>query len=427
MSVVYILIALLVLLLLITVHEFGHYVTGKLLGFKINEFSIGFGKALYKKTKRNGEVFSVRLVPLGGFCAFEGEDEENPSPKAFNNQKPWKRMIVLAGGVFFNFLFGVLSSVIYLLVSGFAVPEIAFFTPANQNAGFEVGDRIVAVDGVSIEAYRQMSSLTGKYALNEKFSVTVERKVGDEYEIVVIDDVQKYTGPAFYFASKLKIDQKIFKNVGGTATEISLEEFNEYLLSIEPVKNGDKYEDLNLNSETVKFYKSAEMTDENAYSTEELENLCGITFSTGGTSLGFVYRSVSKSYGFFEALFKAWPFSFYLGGTILSALGGIFTGATTLADMGGTFTAIAQMAEVTSWGFNQFLLLLPLLSINLALFNFLPIPALDGARALFVGIEAVRGKPINRKVEGWIHTIGLFVLFALVIFLDGYQLITRLL
>ena len=102
MTVVYILIALLVLLLLITVHEFGHYVTGKLLGFKINEFSIGFGKALYKKTKKNGEVFSVRLVPLGGFCAFEGEDEENPSPKAFNNQKPWKRMIVLAGGVFFN-------------------------------------------------------------------------------------------------------------------------------------------------------------------------------------------------------------------------------------------------------------------------------------------------------------------------------------
>ncbi|MBR2616794.1 MAG: site-2 protease family protein, partial [Clostridia bacterium] len=87
--------AILILLIMITVHEFGHYIVGKIFHFKINEFSIGFGPALFKKTKKSGEVFAIRLIPLGGFCAFEGEedDEENKSshPDAFNNKPPWQR------------------------------------------------------------------------------------------------------------------------------------------------------------------------------------------------------------------------------------------------------------------------------------------------------------------------------------------------
>ena len=117
MNFLYILLALVVLLVLITVHEFGHYVSGKILGFKINEFAIGFGPKLFRKVnKKTGEVFSIRLLPLGGFCAFEGEDEENPDENAFNNKPAWKRVIVLVAGVTFNFLFGVLTAAIYLMV-----------------------------------------------------------------------------------------------------------------------------------------------------------------------------------------------------------------------------------------------------------------------------------------------------------------------
>ena len=76
MSLIYILLALVVLLVMITVHEFGHYIAGKIFGFKINEFSIGFGPALYKRTRKDGEIFAIRALPLGGYCAFEGEDEE---------------------------------------------------------------------------------------------------------------------------------------------------------------------------------------------------------------------------------------------------------------------------------------------------------------------------------------------------------------
>ena len=100
----YVLLALIALMIMIIIHELGHYTAGKLLGFEIKEFGIGFGPAIYKHKFNNGEILSVRPIPLGGFCSFLGEDEDNINPKAFNNQKPWKRIIVLFSGVFFNFL-----------------------------------------------------------------------------------------------------------------------------------------------------------------------------------------------------------------------------------------------------------------------------------------------------------------------------------
>ena len=100
----YVLLAIVILLFMITIHELGHYTAGKILKFKINEFSVGFGKTLFSKTKKNGEVFSIRLIPLGGYCAFEGEDTANENSDSFNAQAPWKRLIVLFSGAFFNFL-----------------------------------------------------------------------------------------------------------------------------------------------------------------------------------------------------------------------------------------------------------------------------------------------------------------------------------
>ena len=105
-------------------------------------------------------------------------------------------------------------------------------------------------------------------------------------------------------------------------------------------------------------------------------------------------------------------------GLILSALAGLFTGAVSVSEAGGTITAISQIAEISEMGIAYFLLLLPMLSMNLALFNVLPVPSLDGARVVFVIIELIFRKPVPRKIEGWIHTVGLFVLLALVVFLD---------
>ena len=136
MTVLYVLLALVVLLVMITVHEFGHYIAGKIFGFKINEFSIGFGPAIYKRTRKDGEVFAIRTLPLGGYCAFEGEDEEGKDkPGSFNSMPAWKRLIVLLSGVTFNFLFGILTAAIYLFVTGYATPKISSVVDSNEITG----------------------------------------------------------------------------------------------------------------------------------------------------------------------------------------------------------------------------------------------------------------------------------------------------
>ncbi len=92
----YVLVALFCLMLMVVLHELGHYTFGKIFKFKINEFAIGFGPKIFSKTnKKTGEVFSIRPFPFGGFCAFGGEDEESKDPHDFNNRPIWQRIICL--------------------------------------------------------------------------------------------------------------------------------------------------------------------------------------------------------------------------------------------------------------------------------------------------------------------------------------------
>ena len=107
---------------------------------------------------------------------------------------------------------------------------------------------------------------------------------------------------------------------------------------------------------------------------------------------------------------------------MLVSLWWIITGQIGIADIGGPFTTISTIAEYSQQNIANLFVFLPFISANLAIFNLLPIPALDGSRMVFTTIEWIRGKPINRKVEGYIHFAGLVILFALVIFVDIYHL-----
>ena len=118
MIVVYILLAVVLLLFMVLIHEFGHYVAGRALGFKIEEFSVGFGKALISKKNKRGEKISLRIFPLGGYCAFAGEEDDKASKGSFTAQAPWKRIIVFLAGVTFNFLTAIIFSVILLCAVG---------------------------------------------------------------------------------------------------------------------------------------------------------------------------------------------------------------------------------------------------------------------------------------------------------------------
>ena len=413
-TILYIILAIVVLLILITVHEFGHYLAGKMLGFKINEFSIGFGKhTIFQKINKKGEKFSIRLIPLGGYCAFEGEDEDNPNnPEAFNNQKPWKRLIVTLAGVFFNFLFGVLTAAIFLMCTQYAIPQVYQLAPGNTY--LQEGDIIRAINGKDLEIYRHMSDVTANYGEGEEFVITIER----DGEIIDITIAKQNYQAFYYVANEAGIINNLY-DVGGNP--VSSQDFKEIIMSITPTKAEDgSYEKPQITSVYAYYYKN-DAGELVAYTNDEIIEKAMITLAPEGVSLGFVYSNYAQRYGFFESILKAWPFSFYICGVILSALAGIFTGATQLKDLGGTVTAIGQIAEVSQMGFTQFLMLFPLLSLNLALFNILPIPALDGARAVFILIEMIFRKPVPRKIEGYIHMVGLILLFALVIFLDVYH------
>lgn len=406
LTILYILLAIVVLLVLITVHEFGHYIAGKVLGFKINEFSIGFGKAIFKKNnKKTGELFAIRMIPLGGFCAFEGEDEDKDVPGAFNKQPAWKRLIVLFSGVFFNFVFGVLMCIVYLCVTGFAVPQVSYVPTHNPN-NFQVGDIIYKVNGKELESYRTISDLTKNIEEGEEVVLTIKRD-GTMQDI----KVKKYHANAWYFINNKEKFPNMYLASGENNGLITYEYFENYVNSTQDFSSQTFYKE--------PFKGGDEETP--AFTEKELIEL-GLIGKVGeGTSFHFIYTHHAENYTFIDGVTKCFDFAIYLCWLIITTLFGLFSGATPLSDVGGTITAVSQIAEITRMGVDKFLLLVPFLSFNLAIFNALPIPALDGARMLFVAGECITRKPINRTVEGYIHMIGLFVLLGLVLFLDVYH------
>ena len=152
----YVLLVVVLFGVLIAIHEFGHFITAKLLGVKVNEFAIGMGPALW--SRRKGEtLYALRAFPVGGYCAMEGEDEDTGDPRAFSRQKGWKKIIILCAGSFMNFLLGLVIMVALSLgVTEARVPVISSFMDGfalEGDGGLMVGDRIVRVDGHAVWLY----------------------------------------------------------------------------------------------------------------------------------------------------------------------------------------------------------------------------------------------------------------------------------
>lgn len=172
--------ALLVLTVLVFVHELGHFYAVKKLGFRIDEFAIGMGPVVCSKEK-NGTRFAIRALPIGGLCAFHGEDEGVSDPECFNAQPVWKRMIVVLAGPFMNILLAVVLAVIILMTYGEYMPMINDFTAENtpaEAAGIQVGDIITEIDGKSITYYAECTDYI-RQADHAGIEVTVRRGGSD--------------------------------------------------------------------------------------------------------------------------------------------------------------------------------------------------------------------------------------------------------
>ena len=155
-----VLFAILLFSLLVFVHELGHFMAAKLSGVRVNEFSLFMGPALWQK--QVGEtLYSIRLIPMGGHCAMEGEDTDSDDPHSFNNASLWKRLVILVAGAAMNFVMGVILLLIfYLPIQQVVAPVISTFedySTISGEAGLQVGDRILEVDGEKIYVYTDMS------------------------------------------------------------------------------------------------------------------------------------------------------------------------------------------------------------------------------------------------------------------------------
>ncbi|OQB25321.1 MAG: Regulator of sigma-W protease RasP [Firmicutes bacterium ADurb.Bin182] len=325
-----IVVALLVLSIFIFVHELGHYGAGRILGFKIVEFSIGMGPALLKKDKK-GIRYSVRAFPIGGMCKFYGEDEAVRNNESFNAHKPWKRMIVTAAGPVMNILFALIFAIVTLTVYGDYVTGISSFaedsSPA-QSAGLMPGDTIYAIDGKRIEYYAAAVDAIRR-ADGEEAVITVERN-GKKLDFVVKDMYNPEKG------------------------------YNFLGVNIEPVR---------------------------------------------------------KHYGLFEAIGASFAYIWSMIMEMFKFLGSIFTKGVQKGDVMGPVGTISFIGQAVRMGFESLLRLGSLISVNLAIVNLLPLPALDGGRIVFQVVETVRGKPVSAEKEGMVHFVGIILLFALIIFL----------
>ena len=197
-----ILFAILLFSFLIFVHELGHFVAAKLSGVQVNEFSMFMGPVIWKK--QVGEtLYSLRCIPIGGFCAMEGEDEDTENPRSFQKAAWWKRLIILVAGAAMNFVVGVLIMlVVYAPAQQFVVPVIDFFEEGcvlQRADGLQPGDRFLEVDGEKIYIYSD-------------FSTILSLNPGDIHDIVVERNGQKI------YLNDFPLVKAEFPNGDGTTT-----------------------------------------------------------------------------------------------------------------------------------------------------------------------------------------------------------------
>ena len=349
-----ILFAILLFSFLIFIHELGHFVAAKLSGVQVNEFSMFMGPAIFKKQK--GEtLYAIRCIPIGGYCAMEGEDGESDNPRAFGKAAWWKRLIILIAGSGMNFIAGVLIMfILFIPVEEIATPvirEFESYSTVNGENGLQAGDRLLELDGEKI------------YTLSD-LDLILMLNPGDVHDLIVERSGQRV------------------------------------ILS-----------DFTMQRHTVTDEEGNEM------------QLFGMNFST-------------QKADFPVKVQQAWYSCLNTIRNVRLSLQMLFTGQAGLSDMSGPVGIVkimsdtAAAAEETLDAVMNMLYFGGFLAINLAVMNLLPFPALDGGRVVCLlittAVEAVIGRKINPKFEGYLHGAGMILLLglmAIIMFKDIFVIV----
>lgn len=329
--------AILIFLALVLVHEFGHFITAKLCGVTVHEFAIGMGPAIFKKEYK-GTLYSLRCIPIGGYCAMEGEDKESDDEGSFSKKKPWQRMLILASGAAMNLLLGLILMCVIMFspnaqYAQTTVVETVLENSAAEAAGLQPGDKIVKINSENIQTYSELKFELSRY------------KGGD--------------------------------------------------IDVEYIRNGERH----------KAVITPQKHEDGMY------------------YIGFVGGTERLSFG--GRLYHAWHSTVLNGKAILVTLFDLVTGNIGMENMSGPVGVVSAIGQSTQYGWESVLSLASLITVNLGLFNLLPLPALDGGRIFFVFAELITRRKIPADKEGMVHFIGFALLILLMLFAT-WQDITRL-
>lgn len=433
-----ILIGVLLFELIIFIHEFGHFITAKKSGIKVNEFSLGMGPKLFSFGK--GETkYSLRLFPIGGFCAMEGEDEDSSEPRAFNNAKVWKRMIVVIAGAVMNIILGfVLMFVVVVQQDAYSSNVVDSFPATSFSActGLQSGDvlkeingygistsmdfnypistaELKTVDGSSLEIYKEDCS-------NNLYNMTVQ---------IVNDENNKISDEKLSELNELLSvsSEKISK---ATNKEESYSIYETYYKMINDTCGIKEYSVEKIKEKETRQRYTADVLVERNGEEKLLKNVQFFTYTTKDNdepqvSIDFYVKPIEKTFG--SVISQTFKQTISTCKMIYASLGGLLTGQFGLKDMSGPVGIASAVTDVASQslasGFmsavNSIIYVMMIITVNLGLFNMLPFPALDGGRFVFLIIEAIRGKSVPRKVEGVVNAIGMGLLVLLMILITA--------
>ncbi len=355
---------LLMLSVLVVLHELGHFVLARRNGVRVNEFAIGMGPKLFGwKSPRSGTLYSLRALPIGGYCAMQGEDGKTSEAEQqrefrvggaendnFQAKSAWRRLAIVLAGPAANFilcyvilLIGALSfGVIGAGSHGVVQPVVGIVVPGSPAAvaGLKIGDRIVELDGIAVTN-------------GEKLIDGIHRSLGKRLDLVY-------------------------------------------------VRNGVRNE---------------------VYVTSES---CAHLGNAGAKKLGCIGFTPVPQYervGFPEAVRQS---GIEFAGIADQTVGSIVLLVTHFTKYAPQISGVIGMGQVATtiqdWGWGPYLWLAATISFALGLFNLLPIPALDGGRAAFIVAEIVRGKPVDPEKEAMVHIAGFAALMALMLLIAFHDI-----
>lgn len=440
---------LLVLLILVTFHEFGHFVVARRCGVKVLRFSVGFGKPLWRWYDRHGTEFAIAAIPLGGYVKMlderEGEVPEEELHRAFNRKTVWQRMAIASAGPIANFLLAVVVFWgLFLQGSTGLAPVIGTVEQGSvaARAGLEPGQEIVAVDGVETPTrqavLKQLMLRLGENGSirfssrypDSEFLYESEASLNDWLRGVEEPDPIGGLGISFYQPTLGKTVDAVVP--GSPADEAGFKPGDE-LLSVngEALKSWQRWVEYVRERPEEQLQVTVERSgvERELLVTPEVVEENGERFGRVGVSVQLPTWPESmlrhESYGFFGALSKSLVETGESVRFVLVSVQKLFLGEISTKNLSGPIGIAKVAGDSARAGAEYYIQFLAMLSVYLAVFNLLPIPVLDGGHILYCLIEAIKGSPVSERVQMLGYQAGLVMLFGVMV-LAFYNDILRL-